>query len=204
MPLADDRACGKAQRELIVVLLTIDGTDKADERIRAARERLGGHCFAVLQATIVDGQVRPLIGRIQYKTVRVSRQQIRIAALIGVTVDVDRRTGQVAIVRALDVAAIREAQLHLSDGSGEGSCGEPVAVVAAHLVLALAEVEVVICQVLVAQTGLGKHLAELPAVFDEGRCRLLVDLRVGSLHGYIVGSLECVGIRTMVITVLAT
>ena len=39
------------------------------------------------------------------------------------------------------------AQLHLSDGSGEGCCGKPVAVVATHLVLAFAEVVVVGCSI---------------------------------------------------------
>ena len=92
--------------------------------------------------------------------------------------------------------------MHLSDGSGEGSGGEPVAVIAAHLVLSHTEIEVVVLQVLVAQACLSKHLAELSAVFDEDRCRLLVNLCVGGFHGHIVGSLKSVGIRAVVVAVL--
>ena len=56
----------------------------------------------------------------------------------------------------------------------------------------------------VAQTNLGKHLTELPAVLDEGRSRLFIDFRVGGLDGHVIGSLKCVGIRAVVVAVLAT
>ena len=56
---------------------------------------------------------------------------------------------------------------------------------------------------LVAQTCLGKHLSELTAIFDESRCRLLVDFRVRSLYWYVVGSMKCVGIRAVVVAVFA-
>ena len=104
----------------------------------------------------------------------------------------------------MDVATIRQAQLHLSYGSGDGGGGEPVAVVTAHLVLTLAKIEVVVRQVFIAQTSLGKHFTELSAVLDEGRSRLLIDFRVGGFHRHIIGSLECVCIRAMVVAVLAT
>ena len=95
VPATDSWACGEAQLELVVVVGTVDGTYKTDERVRTAGERLGRHGHAVLHATILDGQVCPLIGCIQHDAMVVGRQQIGVAALIGVAVDVDRRTGQV-------------------------------------------------------------------------------------------------------------
>ena len=56
---------------------------------------------------------------------------------------------------------------------------------------------------LITQTNLSEDLSELPAVLDETCCRLLIDFRVGGLHGHIVGSLKCVGIRAVVVAVLA-
>ena len=56
---------------------------------------------------------------------------------------------------------------------------------------------------LIAQTGLGIHLAELSAVLDEGCCRLLIDFRVGSLHGNGIGGIEVVGICAVVVGVLS-
>ena len=94
MPLANGGTGGEAQRELVVVLLTVDGTDETDERIRAAWERLGGHRLTVLDAAVFDGQVRPLIGRVQHEAMGVGWLQIGVAALIGVTVGVHRRAGQ--------------------------------------------------------------------------------------------------------------
>ena len=93
--------------------------------------------------------------------------------------------------------------MHFSDGSRNGGGGEPVTIVAAHLILTLAEVEVVILQMLIAQATLDEHLAKLPAVLNEDRCRFLIDLCVGGLDGHIVGSLESIGIRAMIVSVLA-
>ena len=90
VPTANSGACRETQLELVVVVGTVDGTDEADERIGAVREWLGGHGHAVLHATILDGQVCPLIGRIQHEAVVVGRLQIGVTALIGIAVDVHR------------------------------------------------------------------------------------------------------------------
>ena len=50
----------------------------------------------------------------------VGRLQIGVAALVGVAVDVDGRAGQVGVSRTLDVATVRERELHFSDGRGDG------------------------------------------------------------------------------------
>ena len=94
MPTADNGASREPQRELIVVLGAVDETYEADERIRTTGEWLGGNGLAVLHATIGYGEVCPLIGRVQHQTVGIGRLQIGIAALIGVSVDINRRTGQ--------------------------------------------------------------------------------------------------------------
>ena len=57
---------------------------------------------------------------------------------------------------------------------------------------------------LVAQTCLGKHLAKLTAILQEGSSALLLDVGVGSLHWHVVGSLVGVGIGTVVVGVLTT
>ena len=57
---------------------------------------------------------------------------------------------------------------------------------------------------LIAQTHLGEHLAKPSAILCEERGRFLVDLCVGSLHWNSIGGIEVVGIRTMIVTLLAT
>ena len=95
MPLADDGASGELDIDRVVVLLAVDRTHEADERVFRTGEGFRGHRDGIFHAAIVQRQVRPLIGGIEHQAVRVGRQQIGVTALIGVTIDVDRRTGQV-------------------------------------------------------------------------------------------------------------
>ena len=95
MPLADDGASGELDIDRVVVLLAVDRTHEADERVFRTGEGFRGHRDGIFHAAIVQRQIGPLIGGIEHEAVRISRQQIGIAALIGVTIDVDRRTGQV-------------------------------------------------------------------------------------------------------------
>ena len=57
---------------------------------------------------------------------------------------------------------------------------------------------------LIAQTHLGEYLAKLAAILCEGCGRLLINLGVSSLYRNSIGGHEIVGIRTVVVTVLAT
>ena len=84
----------------------------------------------------------------------ISRQQIRITALVSIAVDINRRAGQISIVWTLDVTTIRERELCLAYRGRDDRRREPVAIVAADFILLLTEAEVVVCQMLIAQSYL--------------------------------------------------
>ena len=111
MPLADGGHSREIDGELIVVLVAVDGAHEADEGILRTREGLSRHRDNILIAGVVQREVSPLVTCIQHEAVGVGRLQVGVTALVGVTVDVDRRAGQVAIGRALNVATIRQAEL---------------------------------------------------------------------------------------------
>ena len=204
MPNSDDRSCGGNDGKPVIILLTVDRTHKTDERVCGTRERFGGHGQSILDATIVQCQVHPLIGTVQHKTMRIGWLQIGIATLVGIAVDIDSRTGQIGVVWSLNVVTIRQRKLHIAYRCRDDCSRKPVTIIATNFILFDAEVEIVILQMLVAQPHLCKHSAEWSAIFCKGRCRLLIDFRIGSLHGHVVCSHETVGIRAVIISVFAT
>ncbi len=170
MPATDGWPCRGDDSEAVVILLTVDGVYETQERVGRTRIGLGGHRDSIFDTPIVQRQVHPHVGTVQYEAVGIGGQQIGIAALIGVAVDVDGRTGQVGVWRTLNVATVGQRELYLADRSGNDCRREPVTIVAADLILLYTEVEVIVRQVLVAQTYLGEDLAELTAILcEDGR-----------------------------------
>ena len=92
--------------EAVVILVTVNGVYETYEWVGRTRIGLGGHCDGIFDTAVVQRQVHPLVGTVQHETVGVGGQQIGIAALIGVAVDIDGRTGEVGVWRTLDVAAV--------------------------------------------------------------------------------------------------
>ena len=90
----------------------------------------------------------------------ISRQQIWITALVSIAVDINRRTGKISIDRTLDVTTVRERELCLAYRGRDDCRREPVAIVAADLILLLTKIEVVVCQVFIAQPYLGIDFAK--------------------------------------------
>ena len=98
----------------------------------------------------------------------ISRQQIWVTALVSIAVDVNRRTGQIGIVRTLDVTTVGEGELCLAYRGRDDRRREPVAIVAADFILLLTEVEVVVCQMLIAQSYLCIDFAKRATILQEG------------------------------------
>ena len=95
----------------------------------------------------------------------ISRQQIWVTALVSIAVDVNRRTGQIGIVRTLDVTTVGEGELCLAYRGRDDRRREPVAIVAADFILLLTEVE---GQMLIAQSYLCIDFAKRATILQEG------------------------------------
>ncbi len=106
MPAAYGGMCGGDDRQAVVILLTVDVAHETDERVGGTGVRLCRHGEGILDTPVVQRQVHPLVGSIQHEAVGVGRLQIRVAALVGVAIDIDRRAGQVSVRRALNVATV--------------------------------------------------------------------------------------------------
>ena len=106
MPATYGGTCGGDDGKSVVILLTVDGTHEADERVGGTGVRLCRHCESILDASVVQCQVHPLVSSIQYNAVGVGWFQIRVAALVGIAIDINRRTGQVGVWWTLDIATV--------------------------------------------------------------------------------------------------
>ena len=108
MPAAYNGTGVGINAQLVIVLFAIDGVNEADERIVGAGIRLGRHGDIVFDAAIIYIQPKPFVTSIQHEAVSIGRQQIGIATLVGIAVDVDSRASQVAVGGALDVLTVGE------------------------------------------------------------------------------------------------
>ena len=69
MPATDYRAKRWDDGELVVGFTTIDGSHETDERVFGTREGLGRHGHNILDASVIDSEVHPLIGAVKHEAV---------------------------------------------------------------------------------------------------------------------------------------